>query len=116
MSMCALAVIAYKCAVPLDELERDLYSLLLIYNKDSVRKVKEKEIPSALKMYNEKAMQTSRESLELWIGWEYKPIKRNGRRRAEHIKLMNFVRDEINGNRDWRNTEDRPELSKIVED
>ena len=116
MSMCALAVIAYKCAVPLDELERDLYSLLLIYNKDSVRKVKEKEIPSALKMYNEKAMQTSKESLERWIGWEYKPIKRNGRRRAEHIKLMNFVRDEINGNRDWRNTKGRPELSKIVED
>lgn len=92
MSMCALSVIAYKCNVSMDELEKDLISLLPVYNKDSVRKVKEKEVYSALKMYNEKAMKTPRESLERWIGWEYKPIRRNGRTREQHIKYMNGIK------------------------
>ena len=59
-------------------------------------------------------MLTQRESLENWQGWEYKPIKRNGRKQAEHIKLMNFVRDEINGNKDWRNKEGRPTAAQKV--
>lgn len=102
LSMCALSVIAYKCGVDQDELERGLESLLPKYNKGAVRQVKPKEIQSAMKMYNEKAMLTPRESLEHWQGWEYKPIKRNGRKRADHIKLMNFVRDELNHNDHWR--------------
>ncbi len=113
-SMCALSVIAWKCNVPQEELEKDLLSLLPIYNKGATRQIKEKEIYSAMKMYNSKAMLTKRESLENWQGWEYKPIKRNGRKQAEHIKLMNFVRDEINGNKDWRNKEGRPTAKQIV--
>ena len=113
-SMCALTVIAYKCDVPIDELERDLLSLLPIYNDGATREIKPKEIKSALKMYNQKAMLTQRESLEHWQGWDFKPIKRNGRKRAEHIKIMNFVRDEINGNKEWRNKEGRPNKADIV--
>ena len=101
-SLCALTVIAWKCGIPYEQLEQDLLSLLPQYNKGAQRQIKEKEVYSALKMYNDKAMQTRRESLEHWQGWEFKPIKRNGRKRAEHIRLMNFVRDEINGNKDWR--------------
>ena len=108
LSMCALSVIAYKCGIDQDELESDLESLLPKYNKGAVRQIKPKEIQSALKMYNEKAMATPRESLEHWQGWEYHPIKRNGRKRADHIKLMNFVRDELN-QMDWRNKEGRPD-------
>lgn len=115
-SMCALSVIAWKCNVPQEELEKDLLSLLPDYNKGATRQIKEKEIYSAMKMYNPKAMLTQRESLENWQGWEYKPIKRNGRKQAEHIKLMNFVRDEINGNKDWRNKEGRPTKEHIVRD
>lgn len=114
-SMCALSVIAWKCNVPQEELERDLISLLPDYNRGATRQIKEKEIYSAMKMYNPKAMLTQRESLENWQGWDYKPIKRNGRKRAEHIKLMNFVRDEINGNKEWRNKEGRPKGSGTKE-
>lgn len=113
-SMCALSVIAWKCNVSQDELEKDLLALLPDYNKGATRQIKEKEIYSAMKMYNAKAMLTQRESLENWQGWEYKPIKRNGRKRAEHIKLMNFVRDEINGNKYWRNSEGSPNKANIV--
>lgn len=86
-SMCALSVIAWKCNVPQEELENDLLSLLPDYNKGATRQIKEKEIYSAMKMYNPKAMLTQRESLENWQGWEYKPIKRNGRKQATHLKI-----------------------------
>lgn len=101
MSMCGLSVIAYKCGVPEDELEKDLASLLPDYNRGAERKVKYSEIRSAMKMYNENAMLTQRSSLENWIGWEFKPIRRNGRTRADHIRLMNLIRDELNHNTTW---------------
>ena len=114
-SLCALTVIAWKCGIPYEQLEQDLLSLLPGYNKGAQRQIKEKEVYSALKMYNDRAMSTRRESLEHWQGWEYKPIKRNGRRRAEHIKIMNFVRDEINGNKDWRNKKGAPTAQNKVQ-
>ena len=89
-SMCALSVIAWKCNVPQEELERDLLSLLPDYNKGATRQIKEKEIYSAMKMYNQKAMLTQRESLENWQGWEYKPsVKRRERplKQADHLRL-----------------------------
>jgi len=87
--MCALSVIAWKCAVPMSELERDLLSLLPTYNKDATRIIKDKEIYSALKMYNDRAMLTQRERLEHWQGWEYKPIKRREKplKQAVHLRL-----------------------------
>ena len=91
-SMCALSVIAWKCNVPQSELEVDLLELLPDYNRGATRKIQEKEIYSAMKMYNPKAMLTQRESLENWQGWEYKPIRRNGRKRADHIKYMNTIK------------------------
>ena len=104
LSMCALSVIAYKCGVDQAELERDLESLLPVYNKGAVRQVKLKEVRSAMKMYSEKAVATPRESLEHWQGWEYKPIKRNGRKRAIHLKgarAIQAINDEANGT-NWR--------------
>lgn len=92
-SMCALVVIAWKCNVPYAEVEKDLYSLLPRFNKDAQRMVKEREVVSALKMYNEKAMLTQRSRLEDWQGWEYKPIKRNGRKQELHLKLARANRD-----------------------
>lgn len=86
-SMCALSVIAWKCNVPQEELEKDLLSLLPDYNKGATRQIKEKEIYSAMKMYNPKAMLTQREILENWQGWSYKPPKRNGRKQAVHLRL-----------------------------
>ncbi len=112
LSMCALTVIAFKCDIDLDELESDLYNLLPTYNKGATRIVKEKEIHSAMKMYNKKAMETPRDSLERWQGWVYTPIKRNGRTRAEHLKIARYIRDEINRKKDsWREGNGRPKGS-----
>lgn len=99
-SMCALSVIAWKCDVSQEELEKDLLSLLPDYNKGAKRKIKEKEVYSAMKMYNSKAMLTQRESLENWQGWEYNPIPRNGRKQAEHLQAEY-----------WTNEKGRPEVN-----
>ena len=110
--MCALTVIAWKCNVPVDEVERDLLSLIPDYNKNATRKVKAREVKSALKMYNEKAMLTQRERLQDWIGWDYKPIKRNGRTREKHLQGARAIRD-IN-NENWRQGNGRPTAQEKV--
>lgn len=92
-SMCALSVIAWKCKVPYEELEQDLKALLPIFNTNAERPVKDREVESALKMYNERAIMTPRERLEVWQGWSYKPIKRNGQKRAEHLEESRAIRD-----------------------
>lgn len=112
-SMCALSVIAWKCNVPQEELEKDLLSLLPDYNKGATRQIKEKEIYSAMKMYNPKAMLTQRESLENWQGWEYKPIKRNGRKREVHLTIARATRDILHPE-GWQNKEGRPTKEHIV--
>lgn len=112
LSMCALTVIAWKCNVPLEEVKRDLYKLLPIYNQGAKRIVREQEIISALKMYNDHAMMTPRESLERWLGWVYKPIKRNGRTQAEHLKRARAVQAVDYPNGEWRG---RPSAARIVE-
>lgn len=111
-SMCALTVIAWKCGVPSEQLEHDLMELLPIYNKGATRQVKEKEVYSAMKMYNEKAIETQRASLENWQGWEYKPIKRNGRKRDIHLKIARSTRDIIHEN--WREGNGRPDKKELV--
>ena len=87
MSMCALSVIAFKCNVPKDELTSDLEELLPHYNKNAKRRVKPREVLSAIKMYNEKAWLTPKEILENWQGWLYPPKKVNGRKQKIHLKL-----------------------------
>jgi len=113
-SMCALSVIAWKCKVPQEELERDLHALLPGYNKGAKRQIREAEIYSAIKMYNEKAMLTQRASLEHWQGWEYKPIKRNGRKRDVHLKIARATRDILHEN--WREGGGRPQKREQILD
>ena len=113
MSMCALSVIAWKCGVPQEELERDLLALLPKYNQGASGRVKENEVYSAMKMYNEKAMLTQRMSLEHWQGWEYKPIKRNGRKQDIHLTIARATRDILHPE-GWQNKAGRPTKENIV--
>lgn len=112
MSMCALAAIAWKCGVSQDELRAGLVSLLPVYNRGAARRIHESEIDSAVKMYHPKAMETPRAILEGWIGWEYKPTKRNGRSRALHLKIARSTRDILHEN--WREGNGRKGKGKIV--
>ena len=108
MSFCALAAIAWKCNVPIDKVEQDLIGLIPKYNKGATRQIKEKEVQHALRMYNEKAMLTPRERLEDWIGWEYRPIKRNGRKQKVHLERARAVQLIDYPGYEWRNSNGRP--------
>ena len=57
------------------------------YNKDAMNLIKEKEIYSAMKMYNEKAMQTPKLRTQDWLGWNFKGARRNGRKQETHLIL-----------------------------
>lgn len=114
-SMCALSVIAWKCNVPQEELEKDLLSLLPDYNKGATRQIKEKEIYSAMKMYNAKAMLTPRERLEDWQGWEYKPIKRNGLNQTQHLYLARRRKEDMKTiGLPMKASEGRPNAEQVV--
>lgn len=94
MTMCALSAIAFKCDVPKWQLKEDLARFLIDWNKGKVGhdRVERWEITAAMKMYNERAWEMRREVIEEYFGWEFKPIKRNGRKRADHVKVMNTMR------------------------
>jgi hypothetical protein len=113
-AMCALSVIAWKCKIDEVELEKDLNNLLTDFNRGDVAPVKVREIKSAMKMYNGRAMRTPRKRLEDWLGWEYKPIKRNGRKQAEHLERARLVQTLDYPNGTWRNKEGRPSKEQTV--
>lgn len=117
-SMCALSVIAWKCGVSAAELERDLRGLLPGYNKGATRLIREGEIYSAMKMYNDKAMLTQRERLEDWQGWEYKPIKRNGQKQADHLEEARAIRDirMRRKGKKWTDGNGRPSAEQTVKE
>ena len=105
LSMCALAALAWKCRISEEQLRHDLLSLLPYYNKGAKRIVKPKEIESAIKMYNPKAMTTPRERSEDWLGWKFKETKRNGRKRWDHLQADKWI--EIIKNDDGTETKRR---------
>ena len=109
-SMCALSVIAWKCKVPYEELERDLMALLPTFNAKGERPVKEREVKSALKMYNDRAIMTPRERLEVWQGWNYNPNRRNGRKRADHLRRARAVQEIDYPSGEWRHHETKQDL------
>lgn len=116
LSMCALAAVAYKCGVAFEEVEADLKKLLPHYNKGATRIIKEREIYSALKMYNDRAILTQRQSLENWQGWKYEPIKRNGRKQDVHLARCRKLQEIDYPDGEWRENNGRKSKEQVVID
>lgn len=115
LSMCALSCIAWKCGVDIETLENDLLNLLPTYNKDAKRIIKPKEIKSALKMYNDKAILTQRQSLEHWQGWKYEPkIKRNGLKQEQHLTIARTIK-QVKKTMGIMKQEGRPNKQHLIE-
>lgn len=102
LSMCALSVLAWKCKIDREKLRADLISLLPVYNEGAERIVKPKEIDSAIKMYNAKALTTPRERSEDWLGWKFVGSRRNGRKQAEHLRRARITQTADYPNGEWR--------------
>lgn len=70
-SMCALVVVARKVVtIPKEQVEQDLLTLLVHYNKIGKR-MRYSEVRKALRMYNDRALETTSATLEAWFGWNF---------------------------------------------
>jgi len=118
-SMCALTTVAKKCGYPKEQLEQDLIALFMHYNTIGKR-MKSSEIKKAMRMYNDKALRTKSETLEVWFGWEFgrdnqkkqEKKKEKGtyvkRTRAEICERARKIRDIDYPDGAWINKEGRP--------
>lgn len=115
-----LSIYAVKCDISREELEADCLELAEIFEGRTTSEdnhFTHKDVLDALQSFEDKGLITYPvNSISNRSGIPIEKNKRNGRKQAEHIRLMNFVRDEINGNKDWRNKEGRPDKKQLVEE
>lgn len=112
--MC-LAIYAVKCGISEDRLKRDAYGLIPFMNEVAPKELfTEADVKSALECYDERYVRFPRDDIERISAIRIDKNRRNGRKQADHIKLMNYVRDEINHNTDWRQGNGRPSKRDTV--
>lgn len=114
-----LCIYGIKCDIDEEELRDDCYKLMEVFEEltpaGSDNQFTEKDVEDAFQAFYDKGYVTYPiNSISKLSGLEIEKNKRNGRKRAEHVKLMNFVREEINGNKDWRNKDGRPDKRREV--
>lgn len=98
-------------------MREDAFGLLQRYDDMSVEDINrftKDDVVCALEMFNEDYVTFPRDDIAKISGLSMPVNKRNWRKRADHVKLMNFVRDEINGNKDWRNKNGQPSKRGII--
>lgn len=114
--MC-LAIYGAKCNIPFEQVQSDALSLLPLMNIiEPAHPFLQSDVFSALECYDKRYCTFPICDIEKLSGIPIKRNKRNGRTQAEHIKLMNFVRDEINHNTDWRKLGGRKSKQVAVEE
>ena len=112
-NLCSLAV---QCNIAPEQVEKDCRELAVLLESRTVEQdnhFTEYDILCALKTYHEASEGAYRRRIEFIsakTGIPLTPNKRNGRKQKDHIKLMNFVRDEINGNKDWHGRKSKLEI------
>lgn len=126
---CLMVLVTYamKCSmydekhnphpVTYEELEKDCFDFLDYMESltdDENNHFTEGDVLDALQLYKNSYINYPRAAVEYRSGISVPANKRNRRKQSEHIKLMNFIRDEINGNKEWRNKDGRPKKEDIV--
>lgn len=105
----SMAIYAAKCNVPKSKLVEDLHDVYEELKEiEHTNPMKPEDIKSALEAYSKDYYNFTIDDIEKITEIRIERNKRNGRKQKDHIKIMNFVRDEINGNKDWRNKNGRP--------
>ena len=120
-AMMMLAIYAIKSGVPYEKLKKDIVELGEELDeqspKDGSNYITDQDIKDALRAYKQCYRTFPIAWISLLTDIDIPRNKRNGRRQADHVKLMNFVRDEINGHKDtWREGNGRKPKKQIVED
>ena len=102
--MC-LSIYAKKCGIGRDELEQDAFGMIADMEKLTVNEdnhFTREDVLAALEIFNDSYITFPIHSIVDLTNIPIEKNKRNGRKQADHIKLMNFVREELNGNKNWR--------------
>ena len=114
--MC-MVIYACKCDVPKKKLRQDMdivfEKLREVEHENALTKA---DIESAMETYSKEYYNFTLADIEKLTDVRIERNKRNGRKRKEHMKLMSFVRDELNGNKDWRNKDGRPSKEQEVKE
>lgn len=114
--MC-LSAYAKKCGIGREQLEADAFGFVEHMEKLTVKETNHftrADVLSALEAYNDNYITLPIDTITSITGIQIEKNKRNGRTQAEHIKIMNFIREEVNGNKDWRNKDGRPVVAKAI--
>lgn len=118
-NLCSLAV---QCQIEPEQVEKDCRMVaerLELLTRSEDNHFTEYDIMCALRTYyaaDEKAYRRRTEFISKKTGIPLPPNKRNGRKRADHIKIMNAIRDVEHPNGEWRNKDGRPDKKKMVEE
>ena len=116
--MC-LAIYGVKCGIDHKQVKEDAINLIPYLNKldeSGKQPFTESDVISALECYDERYITFPRDDISKLTGISIQANKRNYRPQAEHIKIMNFIRDEVNNNKEWRNKDGRPKGSGTKKD
>lgn len=108
-----LATYAQKCGVPRETLEEDAYGLIPFMNTKG-DEFTEDDVLHALEAYSDSYITYPIDTIVVRTGIPIEKNRRNGRKQADHIKLMNFIREEVNGNKNWREGNGRPTAEQTV--
>ena len=109
--MMMLAVYARKAGIDLEELEKDAFIFMEKFDKlpsSEDNPFTEKDVIDALQAYDDRYMTYPINSISYLTDIHIEKNKRNYRKQKEHLKLARFVRDELNGNKNWQNKDGRP--------
>ncbi|EJT5915416.1 MAG: hypothetical protein KIB53_13885 [Paraclostridium bifermentans] len=113
-----LAVYARKAAIDREELENDAFKMMAIFDKlpaTDDNPFDEKDVIDALQAYEDKYITYPINSISYLTDIHIEKNKRNYRKRAQHIKIMNAIRDIEYSDSEWRNKEGRPKGSGTKE-
>lgn len=114
--MC-LSAYAKKCGINRKELEEDAFGFVEHMEKLTIKDdnhFTRADVLSALEAYNDNSITLPIDTISLITGIKIEKNKRNYRKQKDHIKLMNFIREEVNGNKNWRYKGGRPVKCKAI--
>ena len=116
---CILTLVVYgvKCGVPREEVLADGYSLVEQFDKltnSEDNHFTRGDVDDAMKAYDEQYCRWPIATIENTTLFRIEKNRRNGRKQEEHLKIMNFVRDNLafpDGN--WRDGNGRKKGSVV---
>ena len=109
-----LAIYAAKCSrydpkhnpnpVTYEELEADCFEIMERFESltdDEKNHFTAADVQDALEAFQDRWNMYPRDTIAYRSGIDIKHNKRNGRKQADHVHMMNLIRDEINHNTTW---------------